>query len=76
MANAIFGHLRVHIGLQSRSGHLATLPATIELPDGHRAVELATSDHPYFLNMPIWRPPGFMIGKQLSESFGDPGGFT
>ena len=37
MANAIFSHLRVHIGLQSRSGHPATLPATIELADGQRA---------------------------------------
>ena len=41
MANAIFGHLRVHIDLQSRSGHPTTLPATIELADGQRAVELA-----------------------------------
>jgi hypothetical protein len=76
MANAIFGHLRVHMDLQSRSGHPATLPATIELADGQRAVELATGDHPYFLNMPIWQPPGFMIGKQISEGFGNPGRFT
>ena len=73
MANAIFGHLRVHIDLQSRSGHPETLPATIELADGTRAVDLATQNHPYFLNMPIWRPPGFMIGKQISDGFGDPG---
>jgi hypothetical protein len=76
MANAIFGDLRAHIGVQSRSGHPTTLPATIELADGQRVVELATGDHPYFLNMPIWRPPGFMIGKQLSEGFGDLGRFT
>jgi hypothetical protein len=36
----------------------------------------AAPDHPYFLNMPIWRLPGFMIGKQLGEGFGDPGRFT
>ena len=48
MANAIFGHLRVHIALQSRSGHPETLPATIELADGARAVDLATEQHPYF----------------------------
>lgn len=76
LANAIFGHLRVHIDLQSRSGHPDTLPATIELADGQRAVELATGDHPFFLNMPIWRPPGFMTGKQLSEGFGNPGRFS
>ncbi len=76
LANAIFGHMRVHIGLQSRSGHPETLPATIELAEGQRAVDLATGDHPYFLNMPIWRPPGFMIGRQLSEGFGNPGRFT
>ena len=76
MANAIFGHLRVHIDLQSRSGHPATLPATIELADGQRAVELATGDHLYFLNLPIWGPPGFMVGKQLSEGFGNSGRFS
>jgi hypothetical protein len=76
MANAIFGHLRVHIGLQSRSGHPVSLPTTIEIADGKRAVDLATENHPYFLNMPIWRPPGFMIGKQISDGFGDAGRFT
>jgi hypothetical protein len=76
MANAIFSHLRVHIGVQSRSGHPSSLPATIELSEGQRAVDLATGDHPFFLNLPIWRPPGFMIGKQLSDGFGEPGRFT
>jgi hypothetical protein len=74
MANAIFR--RVHMGLQSRSGHPDSLPTVIELAEGQRAVELATGDHPYFLNMPIWRPPGFMTGKQLDEGFGNPGRFT
>ena len=41
-----------------------------------RAVDLATENHPYFLNMPIWRPPGFMIGNQISDGFGNPGKFT
>jgi len=76
IANAIFGHLRVHMDLQSRSGHPETLPATIELADGIRAIDLTTASHPYFLNLPIWRPPGFMIGKQISEGFGEPGKFT
>jgi hypothetical protein len=76
MANAIFGHLRVHLDLQSRSGHPNSLYATIELADGQRAVDLATESHPYFLNMPIWRPPGFMIGKQISDDFGEAGKFT
>ena len=76
LANAIFGHLRVHINLQSRSGHADTLPATIELEVGQRAVDLATADHPFFLNMPIWRPPGVMRGAQISADFGAPGRFT
>ncbi len=76
MANAIFGHLRVHLNLQSRSGHADTLPAIIELADGQRAVDLAAVDHPYFLNMPIWRPPGVMRGAQISAGFGEPGRFT
>jgi hypothetical protein len=76
LANAIFGHLRVHINLQSRSGHPETLPALVERAEGQRAVDLATPDHPFFLNMPIWRPPGVMLGKLVSEDFGPPGRFT
>jgi hypothetical protein len=76
MANAVFGHLRVHLNLQSRSGHRDTLPATIELAAGQRAIDLATADHPFFLNMPIWRPPGVMCGAQVSDGFGEPGKFT
>lgn len=76
MANAVFKHLRVHIGLQSRSGHPVSLPAIIELSEGQRAIDLATKDHPYFLNMPIWRPPGVMLGEQISAEFGISGHFT
>jgi hypothetical protein len=76
LANAIFGHLRVHINLQSRSGHPDKLPAVIELAEGERAVDLATPDHPFFLNMPMWEPPGVMLGKLVSEDFGPPGRFT
>jgi hypothetical protein len=76
LANAIFGDLRVHIGLKSRRGLPDSLPATIEFADGQRAIDLATENHPYFLNMPIWQPPGFMIGKQISDGFGEPDRFT
>ncbi len=76
LANAIFGHLRVHINLQSRSGHPDKLPAVVELAEGERAIDFATPDHPFFLNMPIWRPPGVMLGKDISEGFGPPGHFT
>jgi hypothetical protein len=76
MANAIFGHLRVHLNLQSRSGHPESLPAIIALSDGQRAVDFTTKDHPYFLNLPVWRPPGLMLGVQISEGFGPPGKFT
>jgi len=48
----------------------------VELAEGERAIDLATSDHPYFLNMPIWRPPGVMLGMPISEGFGPPGRFT
>jgi hypothetical protein len=71
MANAIFGHLRVHMNLQSRSGHDPTLPALIEFPEGQRAIDLATADHPFFLNMPIWRPPGVMLGAHAGEEIAE-----
>jgi hypothetical protein len=76
MARAIFGHMRAHINLQSRSGHKRALPAVIELADGERAIDFATPEHPYFLNMPIWKPPGITIGERLSDDFGPGGKFT
>jgi hypothetical protein len=72
LANAVFGHFRVHVGLPSRSGHPNSLSATVELQSGIRVIDFATKDHPYFLNMPIWRPPGLMVGAQMSDGFIDP----
>src|SRR5258707_1377125 len=69
LANAVFKHLRVHVGLPSRSGHPNSLSATIEQTGAARVIDLATKDHPYFLNMPFWRPPGITIGAQMSEGF-------
>ncbi len=47
-------------GLQSRSGHPEVLPATIGLPEGQKIVDLRPEEHPYFLNMPMWNPPGLL----------------
>ncbi|HEX4407366.1 MAG TPA: HNH endonuclease [Xanthobacteraceae bacterium] len=70
LANAVFGHFRVHSNLPSRTGHKSTLTAKIEFPSGNqRVIDFATKDHPYFLNMPIWRLPGLMLGAQMSEGF-------
>ena len=69
LANSVFGHFRVHTAVQSRSGHPSTLSATVELGSGVRVVDLATKDHPYFLNMPVWRPPGLLLGAQMSDGF-------
>src|SRR5260370_41026812 len=76
MGNAVLGHLRVHLTLQSRRARADTLPATIALAEGQRAVDLATPDHPFFLNMPIWRPPGVILGPQMSTGFAESGRFT
>ena len=51
-------------------------PRSSSLRRDKRAVDLATEDHPYFLNMPIWRRPGFMTGQQLADGFGASGKFT
>jgi hypothetical protein len=69
LANGLFGNFRVHTNLQSRSGHPTTLTATVELENEVKVVDLATKDHPYFLNMPVWRPPGVLVGAQISEGF-------
>lgn len=70
LANAVFGHFRVHAGLQSRSGHPEVLPVTVGLPEGQKIVDLRPEDHPYFLNMPMWDPPGLMQENvKLTDDF-------
>ncbi|WP_162275198.1 HNH endonuclease [Labrys sp. WJW] len=69
LANATYKHLRVHAKVQSRRGHPSTLPAFVELPNGSAQLDLAPPDHPYFLHMPVWPPPGLMRGAPLSSEF-------
>ncbi len=70
LANAVFKHLRVHLGLKSRSGHPEVLPATIGLPEGQKIVDLSPAEHPYFLNMPMWDPPGLIrTGGKITDGF-------
>lgn len=71
LANATYKHLRVHAGVQSRTGHPKTLRAYIDSKGGNRVFDLAPKDHPYFLHMPVWRPPGIMRGILPSSDFGD-----
>lgn len=71
LANATYKYLRVHVGLQSRSGHPKLLPAHIETSEGKSVLDLAPHDHPYFLHMPIWGSPGIMRGLQPSPDFGN-----
>ena len=76
MANAVYGHFRVHLNLQSRSGHAEVLPTTVDFAHGKKVFDLMTRDHPYFLNMPVWNPPGVMRGVQISDGFTGDGTFT
>jgi len=70
LAHSVFNHFRVHLGLQTRSGHPDILPATIGLPEGQRSVDLSPTEHPYFLNMPMWDPPGIIrTGGKISDGF-------
>lgn len=71
LANATYKHARVHAGVQSRSGHPRVLPAVIQIQGDERIVDLEPKKHPYFLHMPVWRPPGIMRGVQPSSDFGD-----
>jgi hypothetical protein len=71
LANATYKYLRVHSGVQSRSGHPERLQAHVGLPDGKRVLDLTPKDHPYFLHMPVWNPPGIMRGSQPSSDFGN-----
>ncbi|MEW6642998.1 MAG: HNH endonuclease [Pseudomonadota bacterium] len=70
MANSVFGHFRVHLGLKSRSGHPEVLPVTVGLPEGQKVVDLRPEEHPYFLNMPIWDPPGLLLERvKITDGF-------
>lgn len=71
LARAIYHHLRVHTGTQSRSGHPDVLPAEIELKEGSKTLFLPTADHPFFLNMPVWGYPGVLRGLQPTTDFGN-----
>ena len=71
LANATYKFLRVHSKVRSRTGHPKSLQAHVGLPDGKRMIDLAPRDHPYFLHMPVWHPPGLMRGIQPSPDFGD-----
>jgi hypothetical protein len=70
LANSVFKDFRVHLGLQSRSGHPSTLTTTALTRLGPQKVDLAPKDHPYFLNMPTWRPAGYRRGAAIEEPFG------
>jgi HNH endonuclease len=69
LANAVFGDLRVHMNIQSRRGHDDTLSAVLETGGKERVIDLAVPNHPFFLNMPVWAPPGFLTGKLLTDDF-------
>ncbi len=70
LANATYKHVRVHSAIQSRSGHPDVLPAVVDIIGNERAFDLEPEQHPYFLHMPIWHPPGIMCGLPPSPDFG------
>jgi hypothetical protein len=70
LANAVFAQLRVHTNVQSRSGHKPTLSIEVEQASGRGVDNLATKDHPFFLNMPFWSVAGCRRGARLDTGFG------
>jgi hypothetical protein len=70
LARSVFHHLRVHMGLHSRSGHPKVLPAIIESTVGQKVVDIDPKNHPYFLNLPAWNPPGAVLqGAKITDPF-------
>ena len=70
LARAVFYNLRVHAGVQSRSGYLPVLPAEVALGGEKTTLQLPAKDHPYFLHMPVWKLPGILMGEQPSDDYG------
>jgi hypothetical protein len=71
VARNIFGHLRVHIGVQTRrpKRRPTVLPTRVVRRGAEIRLVLPVKDHPHFLVMPVWESPGIFRGEQPQTLF-------
>jgi hypothetical protein len=71
LARNIFGHHRIHKGVQTIRPKKRTLElsARVLVRGVEHRKNLSVANHPYFLTMPIWDGPGLLRGTQPSTEF-------
>jgi hypothetical protein len=71
VARAIFGHHRIHKGIQTRhpKDRPSELPTRVLVRGIEHRLDFSIQDHPYFLAMPIWDQPGILRGLRPSADF-------
>jgi hypothetical protein len=71
LARNVFGHLRIHIGVQTRHPQQrpTELPTRIVRAGQEQRVSLPIGDHPNFLVIPIWESPGALRGEPPQAGF-------
>ena len=71
VARNIFGQHRIHSNIQTRhpDQRPGELPARLVRNGTESRLELPIKDHPYFLAMPVWEPPGILRGASPSNDF-------
>ena len=68
LTRGIFLDLRLQTGIQTRrpKERPKERPVTFETESGDRTLVVPVRDHPHFVHLPIWGPPGIMAGEQLT----------
>jgi hypothetical protein len=71
VARTIFGHHRIHKGVQTRrpEERPSKLPTRVLIRGIEYRKDLSIGDHPYFLAMPIWDQPAMLRGLRPSVEF-------
>lgn len=71
VARNIFGHHRIHKGVQTRNPAQRPneLPARVLVRGIEHRKKLSIKDHPYFLAAPIWAQPGLLRGVRPTQDF-------
>ncbi len=71
VARNIYGHLRIHLGIQTRHSHErpTELPVRVIKEGVESRLVLPINEHPFFLILPIWDTPGMLRGEPPQKLF-------
>ncbi len=71
VARNIYGHLRIHLNIQTRRSHERPieLPIIVVKEGVETRLNLPINEHPYFMILPVWEPPGLLRSEQPQVMF-------